>query len=427
MKKSGVNRLSIRLFPLVLLALLIGTAGISLLSDADAADSHGAPGADGAPPPMPVKVQIVEETVTQIWSDYSGRLVAVDYVELRPQVSGTIHEIRFEDGQDVKKDDILYVIDPGPYEAAVASANADLAAAKSQSDFAQKQLDRAKGLMETNAISKDLLDERSNAARVAKNNIDVAAAKVKNAKIDLDRAHVKAPIAGRVGRAEITEGNLVQSGPNAPILTTILSNSEIYADFDVDEATYLQHIRGKANGIAGEREIPVKLTVRGDIDKEYEGTIHSFDNTINTATGTIRARALFKNEDGALLPGMFVSVRMGGPVAEKKILIPEDIVGTDQDRKFVYVVGPDNKVQYREVKLGATMDGRRVVLSGVKAGENIITEGILRIRPDMMVDPQVATATAEAPAAAKDIGAPPETKDAQASEPLIPAQEETKE
>jgi membrane fusion protein, multidrug efflux system len=184
MKKIRTDRQSIRLFSLILLGFAIVAGGLSLLGRADAADSHGeAPAAGGPPPAMPVKVQIIEETATPTWTDYSGRLVAVDYVELRPQVSGTVKEIRFEDGQDVKRDDILYVIDPGPYEAAVAQANADLAAAKSQSEFASKQLERAKGLMETNAISKDLLDERTNSARVAKNAIDVAAAKVKNAKI----------------------------------------------------------------------------------------------------------------------------------------------------------------------------------------------------------------------------------------------------
>lgn len=389
---------------------------------ASAADNHGKPAGGPPPGPMPVVVDVVKETATQIWNDYSGRLNAVDYVELRPQVTGTVTEIKFEDGQDVAKGDVLYVIDPAPYEAAVAQANADLSAAKSQAEFAQKQLERAKGLMETNAISKDLLDERTNAARVAKNNIDAANARLRDSKINLDRAYVKAPIAGRVGRAEITEGNLVQAGPNAPILTTILSNAEIYADFDVDEQTYTQHVRGKANGVEGERAIPVKLALKGDNNAVYEGTIHSFDNRINTATGTIRARALFKNEDGALLPGMFVSVKMGTPVSETRILIPENIVGTDQDRKFVYVVNDKNIVEYREVKLGATSDGQRVVTSGLKAGEKVIVEGTMRIRPDMPVAPQQKSAVANS---AQDLGKPPAASAAEEAQPesLIPAKE----
>ena len=390
----------------MLLLILLAFAGGAALHGASAADDH----ASGGPPPGPMRVvvEVIKETPTQIWTEYSGRLSAVDYVELRPQVTGSVTEIRFEDGQDVAKGDILYVIDPAPYEAAVAQANADLSAAKSQAEFAQKQLDRAKGLMETNAISKDLLDERTNSARVAKNNIDAAAARLRDAKINLDHAYVKAPIAGRVGRAEITEGNLVQAGPNAPILTTILSNAEIYADFDVDEQTYLLHVRGKANGIEGERAVPVKLTLKGDTKATYEGTIQSFDNRINTATGTIRARALFANSDGALLPGMFVNVKMGTPVNENKILVSERIIGTDQDRKFVYVVNDTNKVEYREVKLGATMNGQRGVLEGLKPGEKVITEGIMRIRPDMDVAPQEAAAKD----AAKDLGKPPTAADA---------------
>lgn len=380
--------------------LLAGIAFSTVL--AEEAPSGGPP-----PGPMPVSVVVVQPTDTQIWAQYSGRLEAVDYVELRPQVSGTVYDILFEDGQQVQKGDTLYVIDPAPYEAAMASAQADVATAKSQNEFAQKQLKRAQGLMDTNAISKDLLDERQNAARVAKNAIDSASARLKQAKIDLDRAYVKAPISGRVGRAEITKGNLVQAGVNAPVLTTILDNENIYAGFDVDDQTYLQHVRDASAGVEAERAIPVVLTVRGDEAVVYKGTIQSFDNRINPATGTIRARALFKNEDGALLPGMFVSVKMGSAGDAKNILMPERAIGTDQDRKFVYVVGNDNKVQYREVTLGAAMDGQRVILSGLKAGEKVITEGTMRIRPEMPVAPQIKKAEA---APAQDLLSPVKTE-----------------
>jgi multidrug efflux system membrane fusion protein len=392
---NKTNKIAIIMASVGLLALAGLYAGVGQSTEAVAQ------AAGGAPPPLPVNVIVVQESMAQIWTDYSGKLDAVDYVELRPQVSGTVKEIRFEDGQAVKKGDVLYVIDPAPYEATVAQANADLATAKSQYEFSQKQLARAEGLMATNAISKDLLDERQNAARVAKNAIDAAAARLKQAKIDLDHAYVKAPISGRAGRAEITEGNLVQSGPNAPVLTSIVANEQIYADFDVDEQTYLQHVRGAVQGVEAEREIPVKLSVRGDTNVVYNGTIHSFDNRINADTGTIRARALFDNADGALLPGMFVSVKMGSPGNEKKILIPERTIGTDQDRKFVYVVGGGNKVIYREVKLGPPVGEDRVILSGLKPGEKIITEGLMRLRPDMVVAPQVVKAVA-APAALKE-------------------------
>lgn len=358
----------------------------------------GPPG--GPPPAMPVKAMVVTEARTSLWSEYSGRLEAVDYVELRPQVSGTIKEVRFNDGALVKKGDVLFVIDPAPFEAAAAQANAELAAAKSQTELSEKQLARAEGLMTTNAISKDLLDERQNAARVAKNSADAAAARLRQAKINIDYAYVKAPIAGRVGRAEVTKGNLVQAGPGAPLLTTLVSSEGIYADFEVDEETYMKGFRNLEADVA----VPVKLTVRGDTANIYEGVIQSFDNRINTATGTIRARALFKNEDGALLPGMFATVKMGSPSDSSKIMIPERVIGTDQDRKFVYVIDDSNKIVYREVKLGASVEGQRVVESGLKVGEKIVAEGIIRLRPDMTVIPQME---GEAPAGAPPTDAPP--------------------
>lgn len=368
------------IFSIILSALAFAAVGL-IQGPADAQE--------GPPPgPMPVTVSVVQESATQIWTEYSGRLAAVDSVEIRPQVSGTIKDIRFEDGQMVTKGNILLVIDPAPYEARAAQAQAAVATAKSQLDFAQRQLKRAQDLMKTNAISADLLDERRNNASAAKNAVESANASLRQAKIDLDYAYVEAPITGRVGRAEITEGNLVQAGPNAPVLTTIVSNDALYADFDVDEQAYLQHVRGAVHDVEAERAIPVRLTVRGDKDVVYEGTVHSFDNSINTATGTIRARALFKNADGALLPGMYANIQMGSAGQSKAILITERAVGTDQDRKFVYVIGPGNKVVYREVKLGASMDGQRVVLAGLKPGEKIIVEGLMRVRPDMIVAPQ---------------------------------------
>jgi multidrug efflux system membrane fusion protein len=347
------------------------------------ANAEGPPG--GEMPPMPVKVVTAVESDAPIWTDYAGRISAVDQAEIRPQVSGVIKQIKFKDGAIVEKSDVLFVIDPAPFEAAVQQATADLAIARSQNDLAQKELERARGLLQTDAISQSLMDERANAANVAKDAVNSAQARLRQAKIDLDYAHVKAPISGRASRAEITEGNLVQAGPGAPLLTTIVGYETVYADFDVDESTYLAHVRHNKDEAT---KTAVRLTTRGDTGKVYEGTIDSFDNKIDVATGTVRARALFKNDDGALLPGMYVSVKMGAGANGKKIMIPERAVGTDQDRKFVYVVGADNKVQYRPIRLGASADGNRVVEEGLSSGEKIITEGIIKIRPDMAVVPQ---------------------------------------
>jgi multidrug efflux system membrane fusion protein len=340
-----------------------------------------------APQSMPVTVEKVSAKPIQIWNQYSARLEAVDFAEIRPQVSGTISEVKFEDGQLVEKGEILYVIDPRPYQASVNQAEAILAGAKNQAALAWKELKRAKKLIKTSAVSERILDERSNAHSVAVAAIEAAKASLDSGKINLDYAYLKAPISGRIGRAEIKEGNLVEAGPNAPVLTSIVSTHSIYADFEVDEQSYLKYIRGIKTSNA-DTQIPVKLSV-GDGILNYEGYIDSFDNQIDVTTGTIRARALFKNEDQYLLPGMFASVKMGTPSSADQIVIPEKAIGTDQSRKFVLIVNNDNIVEYREIKVGESMKGTRIITSGLNEGDMVITEGIIRIRPGMPVSPQI--------------------------------------
>jgi multidrug efflux system membrane fusion protein len=340
-----------------------------------------------APQSMPVTVEKVSAKPIQIWNQYSARLEAVDFAEIRPQVSGTISEVKFEDGQLVEKGEILYVIDPRPYQASVNQAEAILAGAKNQAALAWKELKRAKKLIKTSAVSERILDERSNAHSVAVAAIEAAKASLDSGKINLDYAYLKAPISGRIGRAEIKEGNLVEAGPNAPVLTSIVSTHSIYADFEVDEQSYLKYIRGIKTSNA-DTQIPVKLSV-GDGILNYEGYIDSFDNQIDVTTGTIRARALFKNEDQYLLPGMFASVKMGTPSSADQIVIPEKAIGTDQSRKFVLIVNNDNIVEYREIKVGESMKGTRIITSGLNEGDMVITDGIIRIRPGMPVSPQI--------------------------------------
>lgn len=347
--------------------------------------------AAGAPPnmpPMPVPAIRVEEKPVQIWKDFPGRLQAVDSVEIRPQVSGTIKDIRFQDGQTVKAGDILFVIDTRAYEADAAQARADLQSAKNQYELAAKELKRAEELIGTGAIPKRTYDERLSNELVAKSAIASSEARLKRAQLNLDYAHVKAPITGRISRAEITEGNLVEAGPGAPVLTTIVSNEGIYADFQVDEQTYLLYVRGAVKSQDDERKIPVNLYLQNMPGKVFEGTIHSFDNRIDTASGTIRARAHFKNEDGMLLPGMFVNVRLGSAESKMALTVPSRAVGTDQDRKFLYVVSPENKVQYREITLGESVNGSRIVASGLAPGDVVVTDGIMKVQPAMAVVPQ---------------------------------------
>lgn len=352
--------------------------------------SGNAKAAPAAPPPVSVTVRTLKPQKVRVWSEFSGRLHAVDSAEIRPEVGGRITAVQFEDGQTVKAGDVLFVIDPRPYEAAVAKARADLASAQANANLAKIELDRAAGMLRAQAISQSIYDGRANAARVANAAIDAADATLKQAEIDLDHAYVKAPISGRASHAEITLGNLVQPGPNAPLLTTIVSNQSIYADFEVDELTYLESIRSVAKRREDERQIPVRLSVQGDTDRVYRGHIYSFDNRINPATGTIRARAKFDNADGMLVPGMFVSVKLADAAEQEALMIPDRAVGFDQSKKFVYVVADGNKVAYRPIELGKPVGSERIALSGVEAGDRVIVDGVQHVRPDAVVDPKEA-------------------------------------
>ncbi len=354
-----------------------------------AGEKPAAPASDkpAAKKGMPVDVVTIKPSDIQVWKQYSGHIVAVDRAELRPQVSGRITELKFKDGQYVKKGDVLIVIDPRPYEAALKQAKATLETAKTKVDLAKKDYDRAVELIEKKAVSERLLDERSNAFRVAEAEILRAEGLVDQAEINLDYAYVKAPIAGKVSRAEITEGNLVQSGSNAPLLTSIVADDKVYVDFEVDEQTYISSVRAVPADDIG--RIPVRITLTGD-DKKYQGFVHSFDNRIDATSGTIRGRAIFDNKTRKLLPGMSVSVAMGSLNTDgtKQIAVSERAIGTDQDRKFVYVVNEESKATYREVKIGESVNGSRIILDGLKEGDVVITEGLVRIRPNVDVAPK---------------------------------------
>ena len=363
------------------LVLIGGFGVVQTLMPASAVGQMG-----GEMPAMPVPYITVEQKPVEIWKDFSARLSAVDFVEIRPQVSGLIEKVHFTDGQIVQKDDLLYTIDPRPYAAAVAQAKADLSAAYSEVAYAKQELARAEELIKTGALSKQVYDQRVNARKVASNAVGAAEARVKSAQVDLDNASIKAPITGRISRTEITEGNLV-SDSNAPLLTTIVSDRDIYADFEIDERTYLQFIRTKAGQtLESEQEIPVRLKMNAD-KKWYEGKIKSFDNRINPSSGTIRARAIFTNEDGALLPGMFTRVQIGSPSEESVITIPEKAIATDQSRKYVLVVGEGDVAEYRQITPGETIGADRVIISGLNVGDRVIIDNLMKVRPGAKIQP----------------------------------------
>ena len=368
---------------LMLFAVLmaLGLSGAALHYITGANDSDGAPTPEKNRVPS-VEVVTIQPQSIRIWSKFSGRLRAVNYVEVRPRVGGTITQVLFEEGAIVKKGAPLFVIDPRTFEAEFRSAQAALETAQSQTTLAKSELKRAKGLVQKEVISQSRFDAATNEYQVAMASINTAKARMKQAALDLEFAHIKAPISGRISRAEITEGNVIESGLTAPILTTIVSVDQLYAEFDVDEQTYMKTRRSTTGGA-----MPVELTLTSDTSAVFRGVIHSFDNQLNTTSGTIRARAIFDNKDRALVPGMFVTVHLGSSEEQSILLVSDRAVRTDQEKKYVYVVTPDSKVAYREVKLGRTLEGQRVVLSGLTSGDQVLMNSLQRVRPEMEVQP----------------------------------------
>jgi membrane fusion protein, multidrug efflux system len=340
---------------------------------------------------VPVSVGLVKPQTVHPFAEFSGRINAVDYAEIKPQVTGRITEIRFHDGDRVNAGDVLFVIDPRPYQATVDKAQADLVTAIANVKYTKAERERGSQLVKNSDLSQETFDQRANAEAVAQASLQSAQAALESAKLNLDYAYVKAPITGRISRAEITLGNLVGSSTIAPqLLASIVSDNGVYADFEVDEQTYLEAVRNYGQTQEQEQKIPVDVVARGDEAHVTQGHILSFDNRINTGSGTIRARARFDNADGRLIPGMYVSVRMGAGMLDDALLVPESAIGNDQSKRFVFVVGEGQKAEYRAVQLGPQVDGNRVILTGLKAGDRVILDHLQRLAPGAVVDPQQA-------------------------------------
>jgi multidrug efflux system membrane fusion protein len=347
--------------------------------------TDGAPqnGANGMGP-VPVSVAPVITRDVTMWKEFSGRLEAIDTADVRARVSGPIERIYFKDGAQVTRGQPLFLIDPRPYQAEVTRAQGEYAAAQAELATARRDAARADSLRRANAIAKVDFDERVNRVRTAQGNAQRAQGTLDAAKLNLQFAEVKAPITGRASRAELTIGNLVDAGPNAPILTTIVSQDPLYVSFEADEQTFLSTIRAASD--KDRLGIPVEMGLADDRGTPHKGRIHSFDNRLDVASGTIRVRAVFDNKTGDLIPGLYAKVRVGTPQPVTSLLINERAISTDQTSKFVYVV-EDGKVAYRPVTLGANIGELRQVISGVKAGETIIVGGIAKLRPGIPVQP----------------------------------------
>ncbi|MBV5270732.1 MAG: efflux RND transporter periplasmic adaptor subunit [Afipia sp.] len=344
-----------------------------------------------APPATPVSVADVNERETAVWDEFSGRLEAVEQVEVRSRVAGAIQEIRFREGALVQKDDVLVVIDPALYAAEVARAEAQVAAAQARLVFTKSDYERGQQLTGSQTISQRDQDNRINSYREAEANLKAAQATLKTAQLNLGYTEVRAPVTGRVGKREITVGNLIAAGPGSPLLTTIVSTSPIYASFNADEQVVLRALNSLGDDAAASKtgRIPVKMGTATSDGTPFEGHMQLIDNQVDPRSGTVRVRAVFDNKDGRLIPGQFVRLQMGQPKSERAVMVNERAVGTDQNKKYVMVVNKENKAEYREVTLGVAVDGLRRVTSGLKPGEQIVVRGLQRVRPGAPVAPQV--------------------------------------
>jgi len=332
----------------------------------------------------------VDREVTD-WDEFTGHFEAVQSVEVRPRVSGFIEHVSFPEGAIVQRGDVLLTIDPRPYEADAAHAAAVLEQATTHQQLAQQELERAKRLVETQAISREELDSRTSGLAESEAAVRAAKAALDNAQLNLEWTTVRAPISGRVGRAEITAGNLVQSGPpSPPLLTTIMSLDPIYVYFDTDEAAYLKYVAPtRARGEAAARTVQVGLA--DETGFPHEATLDFVDNRLDRAAGTIRVRAVLRNPNRLFAPGLFARVRLAGGERHRATVVQDQAIGTDQDRKFVLVLKADSTVEYRPITLGRVVDGLREVEAGLKPGETIVINGLLRVRPGMKVSAKSAT------------------------------------
>jgi RND family efflux transporter MFP subunit len=347
-----------------------------------------------APPPPTVSVAEVAQREVMEWDEYTGRLEPVESVEIRPRVNGYLDSIHFEDGALVKKGDLLFVIDPRPYKTEYDRAEADLARSQTRLELANNDFDRASRLFKTHAISEEEYDSRSKAKKEADSNLTAAKAALEAARLNLEYTRVQAPIDGRISRRFVTVGNLVHGGTGMPtLLTTIVSINPIYCYVDADERSVLKYQQLSREGkrvSARDFKIPCEMELANETGFPHKGIIDFVDNRLDPNTGTLRARGIFTNSDRALTPGLFARLRIPGSGKYQALLLPDRAFSSDQTLKYVYVVNAQGKVEFRPVTVGPVVDGLRVVRDGVKAGEKVIVEGHLRVRPGIAVTPELA-------------------------------------
>ncbi|WP_157825026.1 MULTISPECIES: efflux RND transporter periplasmic adaptor subunit [unclassified Stenotrophomonas] len=384
----------------------VAFATVSALALAILAACSGGHAEEAGAPPAP-EVSAAPVLVKQVsqWDEFSGRVEAVENVDLRPRVSGYIDKVNYIEGQEVKKGDVLFTIDARSYQAEYDRARAEVARARTQSTLARGESERAKRLSEQQAISTETWEQRRAASEQAGAQLQAAQAALDAAALNLEFTKVRAPINGRAGRAMVTAGNLVSAGDAASVLTTLVSLDKVHVYFDADEATFLRYAQMARKGERpSERDesLPVRIGLSGEQGFPHEGKVDFLDNQVTRSTGTIRVRALLDNADRQFTPGLFARVQLLGSGQFQAMLIDDRAVLTDQDRKYVYVVDKDGKAQRRDIALGRSAEGLRIVENGLAAGDKVIVDGVQKVfMPGMPVQAKpVAMQSGTAPAAA---------------------------
>jgi RND family efflux transporter MFP subunit len=343
-----------------------------------------------APPTVTVSLPIVQEIIE--WDEYTGRLEATESVEVRPRVSGYLQSIHFKDGAIVKKGDLLFVIDPRPYQAEVDRVTAELQLAQARLELAKSDYARAQKLLQFRAISQEEADTRAATERQAQESVEAARANVKAAKLNVEFTRVTAPITGRISRKLVTEGNLINGGTaESTLLTTIVSMDPIYVYFEADERSHLKYMRLSQNGkgpSSREGRNPVYLALADEKGFPRRGYVDFVDNRLDSKTGTMAGRAVFSNSDLTLTPGLFGRIRLQGSSEHQAVLVPDEAIGSDQSQKFVFLLNGDNTLEYRVVQLGPLIHGFRVIREGLKPDDWVIVSGMQRARAGLKVTPE---------------------------------------
>ena len=366
------------------------------------------------PEPAPPQVKVTQPVARDVteWDEFTARLEAVDSVEVRPRVNGYLQGVHFVDGALVKKGDLLFTIDPRPYEAVLHRTEAEASLAASRLALAAKNHARAGALLASHAISQEEADVRESNHRQAQAALEEAQAAVEAARLDVEFTRVSAPVSGRVGRKLVTEGNLISggAGTQSTLLTTIVSLDPIYAYFEADESSVLKYNRLARSGqrpSSREHRNPVHVGLADEEGFPHDGVMDFVDNQVDRGTGTVVARAVLPNPDLSLLPGLFARLQLPGSGQYRAVLVPDEAIGTDQTQRFVYVVDAEGKVQYRVVKVGPLIDGLRVVREGVAPEERVVVAGLQRVRPGIVVDAEAVPAPAVAAAGPTTATTPP--------------------